>query len=461
MANVSPASLYTLLLNTNLQTRDTNTYQVIKNIIDGLVALNTQINSSSSSSGSGTVGPIGPTGAQGVQGLSGNDGLDGNEGLDGQIGYTGPIGPRGLDGISGFDGNDGRDGFDGIPGARGLQGIQGFNGLDGLDGDDFSLSLPIATLDTIVGILPTTKGGTGLATYAVGDLLYYAAGTALSKLADVSAGSYLRSGGVVTAPLWSTLKLPNSATLGQVIYASATDTWAGDSGITIDGTNHTLTIASVAGNNLTLSKGNNSPVLQFNGTASNNQTISMVSDVLTFTKTDGLTGTLSITQGGLVTIPGNFTVTGTQIFTGATTHIAKIATYNNIATAGWGVEAVSAIGRNTGITVATSGFGAYTPAVDGSFIISANVLVTTSTLHNFTVRCFFTDESNIARTLTLTFSQVAGTLVTAITNVTGAGVYVGVSFHIRARGGSVINFDTTGTFTTVTYNLDTRITQVS
>src|SRR5215471_13055661 len=46
--------------------------------------------------------------------------------------------------------------------------------------------------------------------YVIGDLLYADTDHSLARLADVSVGSYLRSGGVATAPLWSTLKLPNT-----------------------------------------------------------------------------------------------------------------------------------------------------------------------------------------------------------------------------------------------------------
>lgn len=47
------------------------------------------------------------------------------------------------------------------------------------------------------------SGGTGLTSYAIGDLLYASGSTTLSKLADVATGSVLVSGGVTTAPAWS------------------------------------------------------------------------------------------------------------------------------------------------------------------------------------------------------------------------------------------------------------------
>lgn len=71
------------------------------------------------------------------------------------------------------------------------------------------------------GTLAVARGGTGVVTYAVGDLLYASGATTLSKLADVAAGSFLRSGGVNTAPAWSTTLWPNTLTTGDVLYASS------------------------------------------------------------------------------------------------------------------------------------------------------------------------------------------------------------------------------------------------
>jgi len=82
------------------------------------------------------------------------------------------------------------------------------------------------SLATTLATVVATKGGTGQTSYAVGDLLYASTTTALSKLADVAAGSYLRSGGVNTAPVWSTTTLPNSATTGDLLYASASNVYS-------------------------------------------------------------------------------------------------------------------------------------------------------------------------------------------------------------------------------------------
>lgn len=59
---------------------------------------------------------------------------------------------------------------------------------------------------------------------ATGDLMYSTSGgQAFTALADVAAGSYLRSGGVGAAPSWSTLTLPNAATTGDLLYASGSN----------------------------------------------------------------------------------------------------------------------------------------------------------------------------------------------------------------------------------------------
>lgn len=73
------------------------------------------------------------------------------------------------------------------------------------------------------GTLGADQGGTGLATYAIGDIPYASAATTISKLAAVAAGSYLRSGGVTTAPVWSTATLPNTVVAGDLLTATATN----------------------------------------------------------------------------------------------------------------------------------------------------------------------------------------------------------------------------------------------
>lgn len=57
--------------------------------------------------------------------------------------------------------------------------------------------------NAVTGTLGVANGGTGLASYTTGDLVYASGATTLAKLADVATGSVLVSGGVGVAPVWS------------------------------------------------------------------------------------------------------------------------------------------------------------------------------------------------------------------------------------------------------------------
>jgi|HubBroStandDraft_2_1064218.scaffolds.fasta_scaffold00145_11 hypothetical protein len=140
----------------------------------------------------------------------------------------------------------------------------------------------------------------------------------------------------------------------------------------------------------------------------------------------------------------------------------KSIRYAAVATAGWGQPAIYAAGRVTAQVAAAAAFSTYTVgAADGSFIVSANINVTAATTASFTCTCTYTDETNTSRTLTLNFSNVTGTLLTTITNVTGTGAYEGVPLHIRCKASTAITFATVGTFTSVTYNAEGIIQQVA
>ena len=86
--------------------------------------------------------------------------------------------------------------------------------------------------------VPTSAGGTGLTSYTAGDLIYYASGTAFTKLAIGASGRYLSSSG--TAPQWTapaaltevddtnvTLTLGGSASTALLNAASITVGWTG------------------------------------------------------------------------------------------------------------------------------------------------------------------------------------------------------------------------------------------
>lgn len=72
------------------------------------------------------------------------------------------------------------------------------------------------------GVVPCANGGTGLSSYAVGDLLYASATCTLSKLAGVATGQVLASGGVTTAPAWSATPFLSRLSLASSAVATST-----------------------------------------------------------------------------------------------------------------------------------------------------------------------------------------------------------------------------------------------
>lgn len=112
----------------------------------------------------------------------------------------------------------------------------------------------------VTGTLPATNGGTGQASYAVGDLLFASTTTALSKLADVATGNALISGGVGVAPSYGKIGLTThvsgtlptanggtnltSFTANGVMYASSTSALATGSEFTFDGNGVAVSVNS-------------------------------------------------------------------------------------------------------------------------------------------------------------------------------------------------------------------------
>lgn len=177
-----------------------------------------------------------------------------------------------------------------------------------------------------LGTVGVANGGTGITSYAVGDLLYASGSTTLSKLADVAVGSYLRSGGVTTAPLWSTLILPNAATSGRVVFASATNTYGEDADLTFTGGDTlnftkgvTTTITHTAGS------GGTTDGMSWNDTTQKAHAVyeagvkqMLVGTLFTQTNTVTVANTaaetaITGTGVGTLTLPANFFVAGKTI----------------------------------------------------------------------------------------------------------------------------------------------------
>lgn len=141
----------------------------------------------------------------------------------------------------------------------------------------------------------------------------------------------------------------------------------------------------------------------------------------------------------------------------ATTVLSQLLT-NLTSAVGMGTPIIVARGRTVAAVAAVASVTSYTVGTaDATFEVAANVLVTTSTTHTFTVQCTYTDEGNTARTVTLPFRLVGDT--TALTSSIAASAavpYNGVWTTIRAKTGTVITILTqaAGTYTTVTFNVE-------
>lgn len=70
----------------------------------------------------------------------------------------------------------------------------------------------LASGSAVTGILPAANGGSGFASYTVGDILYADTTTSLAKLNDIATGNALISGGTSTAPSWGKIGLTTHVT---------------------------------------------------------------------------------------------------------------------------------------------------------------------------------------------------------------------------------------------------------
>jgi hypothetical protein len=100
------------------------------------------------------------------------------------------------------------------------------------NGSDF-VKVASNSVSSVIGTLPTNRGGTGLTTFTAGDLVYFASGTSFTKLGIGTNGQLLTSSG--TAPQWTTASTL-AATSFQTSMAGLTPSTATTGAITLAGT---------------------------------------------------------------------------------------------------------------------------------------------------------------------------------------------------------------------------------
>lgn len=285
--------------------------------------------------------------------------------------------------------------------------------------------------------------------------------TAGSNLTITTSNSiYLQPGGGSVAEFFDTVYIADAA--GNFLQMDGSNTISlGDfngNQIALDGTS--INITSIYASSLTF-QSDGSFILTDNAgsTVSGDGTglVGMISAAGGQVFINGNVGIESISSGNIDIGSGS---TAVNLLSSVVTVAGIISNYRAVNTAGYGIEPIRASGRFTAQTAAKASVATFTPAADGSFDICANILITVSTVYNFSMTCTYTDEGNTARTLTLEFSNLAGTLLTSITGV-GTVPLSGIPVRIRAKASTAITLQTTGTFTTVTYNVEGTIKQVA
>ncbi len=227
-------------------------------------------------------------------------------------------------------------------------------------------------------------------------------------------------------------------------------------GTITDAFNLNLIAPAAAGGSLTITRSHTLGILDATSSSTS------VTGGLVVAAIYGTTATSVGIGGGNINAGGTLTVGGISTFTGAVTMTGKISTYNNVATAGWGVPAIQNAGRVTAQSAANASIATYTVgAADGSFRVSANMDVTVVTTLVTTLTCTYTDEGNTARTMIFPISQLSGTFIAAGA-ITGLGAWETPAMHIRCKAATAITILTSaGTFTGVTYTAEGNIQQIS
>jgi hypothetical protein len=303
----------------------------------------------------------------------------------------------------------------------------------------------------VSGTLGAANGGTGNASYAVGDILFASGATALSKLADVATGNVLLSGGVGVAPSYGKVGLTThvSGTLplanGGLGVTSAPAAAALLMGYTSTATAAGTTVLTNASSQYQL----------FTGVTTQTITLPVTSTLgtgWTFHIVNNSTGNLTVNSSGgnlVATVPPNMTLMITCIGTTLTTAADWEFGFTDFGSVtGTGAVVLATSPAISGGSIDNATVGATTPAsVTGSLLASTSVITDSfATRAAGTLALAFATNGvvrvtpNATGTFTTTVPP-AGTRCTLIVLTSGA-----TSFTMTFGTG----FKTTGTLATGT-----------
>ena len=265
-------------------------------------------------------------------------------------------------------------------------------------------------------------GGTGFASYAVGDLLYADTTTSLAKLADVAVGNALISGGVASAPSYGKIGLAThvSGTLPVANGGTGATTSTGSGAVVLD-TSPTLVTPALG----TPTSGNFSTGTFTFPTFNQNTSGTAAGLSATLAVASGGTGVTTSTGTGNVVLSTSPTLVtpalGTPVSGDFSTGTFTFPTFNqNTSGTAAGLSATLAIG--SGGTGATTLAGASIATYTGTETLT-NKTLTSPTLNNPTVTDYVESVVAIgtvtsASTIALTNGTVQTATLTASTACT-------------------------------------------
>lgn len=173
-------------------------------------------------------------------------------------------------------------------------------------------------------LVPVTLGGTGLTSYAIGDILYASATTTLAKLADVAVGNALISGGVGVAPAWGKIALPTH--VSGVLPQANGGTGVANAGTLTNASNTTVTgggTVALGGFTLTVPATGTAVLLSEAQTVSGAKTFSAVTTVSNTTTPSTATNGAHVVGNG--TEATSVTAGGGLLWSGGSLHVGTSA----------------------------------------------------------------------------------------------------------------------------------------